>query len=160
MAVQLKVHWKTKTVNIVEYHLDLNHNVNQHILELDAGGVGNIGQRPGGIHSNWLRGTMPHYTIGVEVTTQQGKRTMAWDSWYTHQGFIATREVYGNGAVFLTYPCPQELVRWSAIVHRWDHHRYDLQSWLEQLEPGNKIISVDTFVATGGNLDNITLTSN
>ncbi len=161
-AVKLTTEWISNTHNDAEYHLDLHQNTSQFFLEVDVGGVGVSGGRPGGIHSNSPDGYMPHYIIGVQVSTLDGDRTMYWDSWYTHEGFSANRTDYGNGYISLVYPSPKELVRGYgyADINLWERHRFDLQAYLEILEPNNRILSVNTFIATGGFLDNITLKSN
>ena len=161
-AIKLTTDWVSNTHNDAEYHLDLHHNVSQKFLEVDVGGVGVSGGRPGGKHSNSPAGYMPHYIIGVQVSTLDGERTMYWDSWYTHEGFTAHRTDYGNGYISLVYPSPKELVRGYgyADINLWERHRFDLDAWLQILEPDNHITSVNTFIATGGFLDNITLKSN
>jgi len=158
-AVQLRVHWITNALNLSLYKLDLHHNRNQFVLDLDVGGVGYVGQPPAGLHSNWPKGTMPHYRIGVMVTTLKGKRFLNWSSWYTHQGFRAHKSVLANGLVQITFPSPLEQWRLTRLIYLWNHHHFDLNAWLRTMEPNNRILSVDTFVATGGNLDNITLSN-
>ena len=158
-AIQLITEWVDNTRNISEYQLDLHSNTTEHFLEVDLGGVGNVGARPAGIHAGWEPGTMPHYKIGVIATTTQGYRLITWSSFYTHDHIPATRRDYGTW-VSLAYPSPLEQVRWDSNKNLWEKHRFDVQAYIHQLEPNNTLISIDTFIATGGNLDNIKLRSN
>jgi len=158
-AVQLKTEWINDTRNISEYQLNLHNNTSQQILEVDVGGVGNAGESPAGIHSHWAPGTMPHYKIGVIATTTLGYRLIMWSSFYTHSNIPATKRDYGSW-VSLTFPSPWEQVRWNGNKNLWERHRFDVQAYIHQLEPNNTLISIDKFIATGGNLDNITLKSN
>jgi hypothetical protein len=157
-AVQLKTEWIDETKNISEYQLDLHHNTTQPILEVDIGGVGNAGESPAGIHSHWNPGTMPHYKIGVIATTSQGYRLITWSSFYTHSNIPATKRDYGSW-VALSFPSPLEQVRWNSNKDLWERHRFDVEAYIHQLEPDNNLISIDKFIATGGNLDNIKLLS-
>jgi hypothetical protein len=158
-AVQLKTEWIDDTKNISEYQLDLQSNNSQFILEVDVGGVGNAGESPAGIHSGWAPGLMPHYKIGVIATTTKGYRLIMWSSFYTHSNIPATKRDYGSWGS-LTFPSPWEQVRWDGNKNLWERHRFDVQAYIHQLEPDNTLISIDKFIATGGNLDNITLKSN
>ncbi len=157
-AVQLKTEWIDETKNISEYQLDLHSNTTQPILEVDVGGVGYTGESPAGIHSDWNPGTMPHYKIGVIATTTQGYRLITWSSFYTHSNIPATRRDYGSW-VALSFPSPLEQVRWDSNKDLWEKHRFDVEAYIHQLEPDNNLISIDKFIATGGNLDNIKLFS-
>jgi len=161
-SVKLTTNWVSKVFNGVEYQLPLN-NYSHTTLELDVGGVGKKGGKLGGIHYGSKIGSMPHYSVGVYVTTKFGARVMTWDSWFTHDEIDAFKASYGGKYVWLYYPSPIELVRGYGFqndLKKWEHFKVNLNDYLEQLEPGNKIISVDTFVATGGFLDNIKLTNN
>ncbi len=131
-------HWH----NEAEYRLYIEETTNT-IFEMDVGGVGQ---------------KMPHYFLGVHVTTLQGDRRMFWDSWYNHQGAGPMRYDYG-GTVLLFYPSPIELVRGYGYsdVNLWEHFRVDLNQQLQLLEPDNRILTVTAITVSGGYLDNITL---
>ena len=133
--------WENKS----EYQLPMN-NDTQKILSIDVVGDGE---------------QMQHYTLGVKVTTEKGERTIQWDSFYNHENLEAKREVYPNGEILITFPSPVELVRGYEFSdpNLNNHFQVDIEKALRKFEPNNRIVSVDTFVATGGNLDNIKLLS-
>jgi len=150
--------WINSTNNISTYSLPLHNNTKEKILEVDMGGVPN--------YPMWHRygtrnGHVAHFSVGVSVTTTQGMRRMIWDSFFNHGNVKAFKQDYGNGNIWLNYPSPVEHVRgWGyAELDQWEHFRVDIQAELQKLEPNNEIISVDIFIATGGLLDNIKLSS-
>ncbi len=157
-CVKLITNWVTNKSNSSEYWLYTNGTTNT-ILNLDIGGVGPSGGHVAGIHRNSPAGYMPHYFVGVKVNTLYGPRVMIWDSWFNHEGFSASITDYGNGYVELAFPSPIELVRGYGYdsIYRWNHFRVNLQTALQSLEDGNSITSVVAFIASGGYLDNITL---
>ncbi len=148
-CVNLPVSWyqdeSGKWQNPHEYYLTLN-NDEDTILELDIGGTGM---------------TIPHYILGVTVDTTYGKRTLAWDSFYNHDHIPASYKESDSGYATMVFPSPVELVRGFDYEETttWSHFYVDIESYLHQFEPNNVILSVERFVATGGNLDNITLSS-
>ena len=148
--VKLPPHWKSLGdagwKNNAEYHLAMN-NRTQKILSVDIGGDGN---------------KMPHYVLGVRTTTTLGSRILLWDSWYTHVGYDAKISYYGASSATLIFPSPVEQVRgWGyEDVNLWENWQIDIEHALHVFEPANSIISVDYFIATGGNLDNLMLKSN
>ena len=159
-AVKLTTNWETNTHNSSEYQLPMN-NDKQTILEVDIGGVGAVGGHIGGIHAYAPAGYMAHYGMGVIVETTNGIRGMTWDSFLNHEDVDAYINDYGDGNVELIYPSPIEQVRGFGYtdINLWEHFRVDLNAYLQQLEPGNKIIKVKTFYSGGGYLDNIKLSS-
>lgn len=147
-CVKLTAQWTKKSgywENLSEYWLHAN-NATQKILEVDVGGVGT---------------KMPHYFIGVRVSTKLGDRSMIWDSFLNHENVVAYRADYGGGSIELCYPSPVELVRgwFGADVNMWNHFRVDLEASLKLLEPDNSIISIEELTFSGGYLDNIKLSS-
>jgi hypothetical protein len=159
-AVKLTTNWETNTHNNAHYQLPMNNN-KQTILEVDIGGVGAAGGHIGGIHAYAPAGYMAHYGMGVIVETTNGIRGMTWDSFLNHEDVDAYINDYGDGNVELIYPSPIEQVRGFGYtdINLWEHFRVDLNAYLQQLEPGNKIIKVKTFYSGGGYLDNIKLSS-
>ena len=150
-ALVLTPEWVDNRTNNAEYQLDMN-NTTQKILEMDMGGLKDY--KLPNLHQ---KGFIQHYKVGVRVTTKDGKRGMIWDSFFNHGGV----EPFKQGK-WLSYPSPVEHVRGfdnvpSLPIDRWVHFRVDVQKELEKLEPENKILSIDTFFATGGFLDNIKL---
>jgi hypothetical protein len=129
-----------------EYHLPMN-NEKQKVLSVDIVGDGL---------------EMEHYILGAIVTTQKGERRLQWDSFYNHENKKAEKIIYENGNIFMVFPSPVELVRGHELSdpNLNENFKVNLELALKQFEPDNTILSVDTFVATGGNLDNIKLLSN
>ncbi len=159
-AVKLTTEWISNTENRAFYSLPLN-NANQKILEMDIGGVGKSGGSPGGAH-HAPAGYMPHFSIGVTVVTEQGDRTMTWDSFFNHENVDPFRADYGGGAIELLYPSPVEHVRgysYERDINKWEHFRVDLNEYLQILEPGNRVLFVEDLVMGGGFIDNIQLSS-
>ncbi len=133
--------WENKS----EYHLPMN-NQEQTILSID-------------LTSDGL--PIQHYTLGAKVTTANGSRIIQWDSFYNHEEMPAERFVADNGGILIVLPSPVEMVRGYgfAPIDLENNFRVDFNAALKQFEPNNEIISIDTFIATGGNLDNIKLLS-
>ena len=148
--VRLPNHWtqdeNVQWHNSAEYHLALNDT--QHtVLSVDLVGDGT---------------PIEHYVLGAKVTTSNGERYLLWDSFYNHENLPASRRVYDNGAIYMVFPSPVEMVRGYDFSDPFlsENFTVDLEAALKQFEPQNKILSVDTFIATGGQLDNIKLLSN
>ncbi len=145
--VKLPNHWTQDAngqwSNSAEYHLAMN-DTEHTILSVDIVGDGT---------------PVEHYVLGAKVTTSKGERFLLWDSFYNHENIPATRRVYDNGAIFIVFPSPVEMVRGYEYsdVYLSENFTVDLEKALKQFEPDNHILSVDTFIATGGNLDNIKL---
>jgi hypothetical protein len=98
---------------------------------------------------------MPHYKVGVYVQTIKGRRALLWDSFFNHGNV----EAFSDGR-WLSFPSPVEHVRGYEVglsIDTWSHFRVDVEKALQQLEPDNEIVTIDTFFATGGFLDNIKL---
>ena len=159
-SVKLTTNWINNFKNEAEYWLMVEPKKYKY-LDIDIGGVGSAGGHVLGIHKNSPAGHMPHYFVGVKVDTKFGERNMIWDSWYNHEGLPATLNNYGDGNVELVFPSPTELVRGYGFtpVNNWAHFHVDLESSLKSLEPGNSIKSITYFIASGGFLDNITVSN-
>ena len=148
-CVNLPVSWEKndqgKWYNPHEYHLPLNNNQGT-ILEVDVGGTGQ---------------EIPHYVLGVIIDTTYGKRTILWDSWYNHENLDAHFTENANGDASIVFPSPVELVRGYGYesTTKWSHFEVDIEDYLQQFEPHNHLIQIKTFIATGGNLDNIGVSS-
>ncbi len=146
-AIHLPVSWYQDANgnwhNPHEYHLPL-HNEQASYLEVDVGGTGE---------------EVPHYVLGVIIKSSYGKRTLLWDSWYNHQGLKAHMSTNEDGSASMVFPSPIELVRGFGYesTTTWSHFSVNIIAYLQQFEPNNQLIEVETFVATGGDLDNILL---
>ena len=137
-VVRLRAKWINNHTNTSEYTLPFDTpNTTQKVMELDVGGVG-----------RWT----PHFNVGVIVQTTNGQRRMLWDSFLNHYNVSANKQ--GN---VLSYPTYVELQRNTANSRK--HFRVNVDKYLKILEPNNKIISILEFFATGGDLDNIKLSS-
>lgn len=148
-CVNLPVNWYKVSDKIWrnphEYHLKLN-NEKEKVLTVDVGGTGM---------------EVPHYVLGVKIRTNYGERTLLWDSFYNHEGLSAKKTTHDKGSATMIFPSPTELVRgWGyADTSLWAQFKVDIEAYLHLFEPDNEIEWVDTFIATGGNLDNIRLSS-
>jgi hypothetical protein len=137
-VIRLRAKWATRTTNTSEYMLPFDTpNRTEKVLELDVGGMGRY---------------TPHFSLDVTVETTNGTRRMLWDSFLNHYNVSANKQ----GTV-LSYPTYVELQRHTGDNKK--HFRVNLEKYLRVLEPDNKIISVTAFYATGGDLDNIKLSS-
>ncbi len=137
-VVRLRARWINNHTNTSEYTLPFDTpNTTQKVLELDVGGVG-----------RWT----PHFNVGVIVQTLNGQRRMLWDSYLNHYNVSANKQ---NNV--LSYPTYVELQRNTANSRK--HFRVNVDKYLKILEPNNKVISITDFFATGGDLDNIKLSS-
>ena len=137
-VARLRAKWIDNQTNTSEYTLAFPlANTTQNVLELDVGGVG-----------RWT----PHFNVGVIVQTTNGQRRMLWDSFLNHYNVSANKQ----GTV-LSYPTYVELQRNTANSRK--HFRVNVDKYLKILEPNNKVLSITAFFATGGDLDNIKLSS-
>jgi hypothetical protein len=137
-VVRLRAKWIAGPINTSEYTLPFTvPNTTKKVLELDVGGVG-----------RWT----PHFNVGVIVQTTNGERRMLWDSFLNHYNVSANKQ----GSV-LSYPTYVELQRNTANSRK--HFRVNVDKYLKILEPDNKVLSISAFFATGGDLDNIKLSS-
>jgi len=136
--VRLKANWINNTTNTSEYTLNFDaKNTTQKVLELDVGGAG-----------RWT----PHFNIGVIVQTTDGERRMLWDSFLNH--YQVSANIQGHVLSFPTYIELQ-----NGTKNNQKHFRVNVDKYLKILEPNNKVISISSFFATGGDLDNIKLSS-
>ena len=150
-ALVLVPEWINDNTNIAEYHLSMNDSTHK-TLEMDMGGLSNYR-----LPTLNVDGYMPHYKVGVYVQTLNGRRAMLWDSFFNHGNV----EPFTDGT-WLSYPSPVEHVRGYDVglaIDKWVHFRVDVEKELQKLEPDNEIVSIDTFFATGGFLDNLRLST-
>jgi len=134
--VNLKPNWISNYTNTSEFRLVFPQaNTSQKVLELDAGGV------------RW----QPHFFIGVVLQTTDGPRKMIWDPFFSHQGTVAFKS-----GQYLSYPLYIDIQRRSTSRL---HVRVDVEKYLRILEPDNKVVSISAFMASGGDLDEIKLSS-
>lgn len=153
-ALVLVPQWVSNTSNIAEYHLPLNSDNSKKVLEMDMGGLSQYK-----LPNNSRYGYIPHYNVGVTVHTRNGTRRMIWDSFFNHGNVPPFSSSNGTQ---LNFPSPVEHVRgysYEPDITKWEHFKVNIEQQLRILEPDNSIISIDTFSATGGFLDNIKLST-
>ena len=153
-ALVLVPQWVSNTSNTAEYYLALNSDDSKKVLEVDVGGLSEYK-----LPNNSRYGYIPHYSIGVDVQTTDGSRRMIWDSFFNHGNVPATISTNGTQ---LNYPSPVEHVRgysYEPDITKWEHFKVNIEEQLRILEPDNRLISVDGFLATGGFLDNLKLSN-
>ena len=155
-ALVLTPEWISNVSNIAEYHLDMN-NSTQKILEMDMGGLSTY-RLPNLPNVGYIQ----HYKVGVYVQILNGRRAMTWDSFFNHGHVEPFSDDYGNGNIWLSYPSPVEHVRGYDVglaIDKWVHFRVNVEKELQKLEPENRVLSINTFLATGGFIDNLKLSS-
>lgn len=134
--VSLETNWINNFTNTSEYRLLFPQvNTTQKVLELDAGGIKES----------------LHFYIGVILETTYGPRKMIWDPFFTHEG---TKPFKNNQ--YLSYPLYVDIQREAETRHSV---RVDVEKYLRILEPTNKVLSISAFMSSGGDLDEIRLSS-
>jgi len=134
--VNLTSDWINASTNTSDYRLVFDEpNRQQKVLELDAGG---------------LR-YQKHFYIGVIAQTQHGVRKMIWDPFFSHEKVEAFKEEQ-----YLSYPLYVDIQENSETRK---HVRVDVDKYLRLLEPNNKVLAISAFIASGGDLDDIKLSS-
>jgi hypothetical protein len=134
--VNLTPNWINNTTNTSEYRLVFDEpNTSQKVLEFDAGG---------------LRYQF-HFYIGVIIETTYGARKMIWDPFFAHKNVAPFKNEQ-----YLSYPLYIDIQEQSQTR---EHVRLDIEKYLRILEPNNKVVSISAFMASGGDLDEIKLSS-
>ena len=142
------------SIQYSEYALPMN-DTEKKVLEVDVGGLPNY-KSP----NNSRYGYIVHYAMGVDVDTTNGPRRMRWYSYLNHIHVDAHMEGDPNGNPFLFYPSPVETTSgYYMPITQWNHFRVNIEKELRKLEPDNKLIKINDFIATGGFFDNIKLSS-
>jgi len=137
-TVQFRAIYPDGVVNQSEYHLPFTpYNTTQKVLEVDLGGIGR---------------STPHFGLGLYVTTLDGLRVMFWDSYFDHS-LPNPPKAFKNGRN-LDFSSPIE-----HVYGHTGHFKVNVEQYLRILEPDNRIVSIDSYIATGGNHDNIKLSS-
>jgi hypothetical protein len=137
-----------------EYSLPMNNSTDK-VLEVDIGGLSNYK-----LPNNSRIGYIIHYAMGVDVETMNGPRRMRWYSYLNHIGVSAYMDGNPNANPFLFYPSPVETTSgYYMPITQWNHFRVNIEKALRELEPNNKLIKINDFIATGGFFDNIKLSS-
>jgi hypothetical protein len=98
------------------------------------------------------------FTVGVKVDTIFGKRLISFNPFYDKEDMSAEIIPVDNNAKELVFPLSMKYVDVTGV---WKHLKFDLISYLHQLEPDNNISLVTAFYFEGGDdyLDNIQLSS-
>lgn len=134
--VNLTSNWINNSTNTSEYRLTFPQvNRTQKVLELEAGGLK----------------YQKHFYIGVILETLHGPRKMIWDPFFTHG---KVKPFKSNQ--LLSYPLYIDIQLES---EQRNHVRVDVEKYLRILEPTNKVLSISAFIASGGDLDEIKLSS-
>jgi hypothetical protein len=147
-AVRFKAYWtQGGTYNPTEFQLPFNNGGNsiEKVLEIDMRARSN-----------------PHFNFGLIVQTKEGRRIIIWDSFYNHNG--AGRTViepfisHSNGNTILNNPAPDDY-HYFGSRNIFRHYKINVENTIRHLEPDNELIRIDSFVTTGGEYDNIKLSS-
>jgi len=144
-AIRFKAYWLQRKYNPTEFHLPLNVNKTEKVLEIDMRARSN-----------------PHFNFGLIVQTKEGSRIVIWDSFFNHNGIgrtiIPPHIKVSNGNVILNNPAPNDY-HYSGSRLTFRHYKINVEKVIRNLEPDNELISIDYFVTTGGEYDNIKLSS-
>ena len=146
-AVRFKAYWtQGGTYNPTEFQLPFNGgNSTEKVLEIDMRARSN-----------------PHFNFGLIVQTKEGRRIIIWDSFYNHNGVgrtvIEPFISHSNGNTILNNPAPDDY-HYFGSRNIFRHYKINVEKTIRHLEPDNELISIDSFVTTGGEYDNIKLSS-
>jgi len=146
-AVRFTAYWIHRgTYNPTEFQLPFNVvNRTEKVLEVDMRAKSN-----------------PHFNFGLLVHTKDGKRIILWDSFYNHNGagrtIIEPFISHSNGNTILNNPAPNDY-HFFGSRNVFRHYKINVENVIRHLEPDNELISIDSFVTTGGEYDNIKLSS-
>ncbi len=107
------------------------------------------------IHPYHSWGSAACYNFGVRVMTLHGERLIFFSTWYGNKHFKPTWTKYSDDWIELVFPITKDLV----FKNKWQKVDLDLEEYLKQLEPENRILTVRSFLTTGGNyiIDNLRL---
>ncbi len=102
------------------------------------------------------------FIVGVKTITEYGERWISFNTFYDLRKIDASSQWFDteNGSV-LEFVFPLSMNEYVTQDSVWKHLRFDLNSYLQQFEPDNKILSIESFYFEGGDdyLDNIRLVS-
>jgi len=144
-AVRFMAYWLNNgTYNPTEFRLPLNNNFEK-FLEIDMRANDN-----------------PHFNFTLLVETKNGERLVIWDSFFNHNGnnhsVMDPFMIEKNGNVILNNPAPDDYHFFgSRLIFR--HYKINVEETIRLLEPDNELIRIDAFITTGGEYDNIKLSS-
>lgn len=103
----------------------------------------------------------PHFNFGVVIETKNGTRRVIWDSYFNHrEGRNNPIEPFhsSNGYV-LNNPAPIDYHFGVESTKDWIHFKINVEKVLRYLEPDNELINIRLFTATGGEYDNIAVST-
>ena len=146
-AIRFRAYWtQGGTYNPTEFKLPLNGgNTTEKVLEIDMRARSN-----------------PHFNFSLLVQTKDGRRLVVWDSFYNHNGVgrtvIEPFISHSNGNTILNNPAPDDY-HYFGNRNVFRHYKINVEKTIRHLEPDNELISIDAFIVTGGEYDNIKLSS-
>jgi uncharacterized protein (DUF2141 family) len=103
----------------------------------------------------------PHFNFGLIVETKNGTRRIIWDSFFNHNGNPPTNIVppfHSSNGYILNNPAPDDY-HYFGSTQVFRHYKINVEKTLRHLEPDNEIVNITGFTCTGGEYDNITLSS-
>ncbi len=104
-------------------------------------------------------GSLYCFTVGVEVDTSYGKRTILFNTYFDKKHYPPdVTPIEEEDTVQITFPLLTSSVN---STKRWQHVSLDIEKYLHKIEPNNKLISINAFIVDGGDdyFDNIALDS-
>ena len=143
-AVRMRAYW-VNGGNPSGYYLPLTPLANgKKILEIDMRAKAN-----------------PHFNFGLIVDTKNGSRRIIWDSFFNHNGNppnLVVPPFHSSNGYILNNPAPDDY-HYFGSTQVFRHYKINVEKTLRHLEPDNEIISITGFTCTGGEYDNIALSS-
>ena len=104
----------------------------------------------------------PHSNFGVVIETKRGTRRVIWDTSLNQQeeSNNTTIEPFHslNGYV-LNNPLPSDYHLGVESTKEWIHFKINVEKVLQYLEPENELIKIRLFTSTGGEYDNIAVST-
>ena len=127
------------------------------------------------------KGVSSHvFSFGVKANTKFGERRIQFAAWLNHtlpSGQQIIRGPYGNvlqghrgpfttaNGYLQTHPAPSDFYVGTSSIgggnssHMFVHYKINIEEALRKLEPDNELLGITLFVCSGGDYDNLALSS-
>ncbi len=103
----------------------------------------------------------PHSNFGVVIETKDGTRRVIWDASFNKQeeGDNPIEPFHSSNGYVLNNPVPTDYNFGVENTQAWIHFKINVEKVLRYLEPDNELISIRLFTSTGGEYDNIAIST-
>ena len=143
-AIRLRAYWENGS-NPSGYYFPLTPVLPKgKVLELD-------------MRAKWT----PHSNFGVVIETKDGTRRVIWDASLNKQeeGDNHIEPFHSSNGYVLNNPVPIDYNFGLENTQDWIHFKINVEKVLRYLEPDNELISIRLFTSTGGEYDNIAVST-